>query len=104
MLGPFELAVAIVVIGGTGGTLITIAEKALGTKRKQAQLEAKAAQDRARTLAAQLLDAERQNEQLQQQLAWHARMLETQDRLVRQLADGPHVAHSRSERQVVSAS
>lgn len=104
MIGLFDVIIAIVVVGGIGGTLITLADKVFGTKQKQAQMEAKAAQERVRTLEAQLLDAHRQNEQLQKQLEWHTKMLETQDRLVKQLTDSSHAAQPHSERPAVSQS
>ena len=80
----------------------TFIDKAFGGKQKQAQLEAKMAQERARLLETQVVEAHRQNEQLQKQLEWHTKMLETQDRLMKQLTDGKTQSHS--EREAVSRS
>ena len=88
MIGPGEVAIAIVVIGGPTWVVSRFIDQAFGGRRKQAQLEAKMAQDRAQMLEAQLVDARRQNEQLQRQLEWHSKMVETQDTLVKRLTDG----------------
>ena len=87
-MGPFEMILGIVSVACFTGIVTTFIDKAFGGKQKQAQLEAKMAHDRARLLEAQLVDAHRQNEQLQKQLEWHTKMLETQDRLMKQLGDG----------------
>ena len=88
MIGPGEVAIAIIVIGGPTWVVSKFIDQAFSGRRKQAQLEAKMAQERAQLLEAQLADAHRQNEQLQRQLEWHAKMVETQDTLVKQLTDG----------------
>jgi hypothetical protein len=91
----FSLAlIPLTAIGCGTAIILTIIDKVSGGRRKAAQLEANAAKERARLLEAQLIDARRQNELLQKQLEWHTKMLETQDRLMKQLADGES-AHSR---------
>ncbi len=75
------------VVSGIARKAIDAFSRGRGGRRsgKHAAAELSATQDRVRALEAQLLDARRQNDQLQQQLEWHTRLLETQDRLVTQL-------------------
>ncbi len=87
MDGGHIMVVALTVIGCGTATILTFIDKAFGGKHKQAQLEAKAAQERARMLEAQLIDSHRHNDQLQKQLEWHTKMLETQDQMMKQLTD-----------------
>ena len=75
------------------GTVTTTARKLIdaftgGGKSKATTAELRASQDHARSLETQLLDARLQNGQLQKQLEWHNKMLDTQDRLVKQLTNG----------------
>ena len=88
MLGPLELIAIFFVFGCPTWVLSKLIDRAFGGRKKQGQAEAKEALDRARTLEAQLVDAHRQNDQLQKQLEWHTKMLETQDRLVKQIGNG----------------
>src|SRR5687768_3409851 len=88
-MGLVEVVIAIVVVGGPTWVVSKFIDSAFGSRRKQAQLEAELAQDRARALEARLVDAHRQTQQLQQQLDWHTKLLATQDTLVKQLADLP---------------
>ena len=91
MLGPLELIAIFFVFGCPTWVLSKLIDRAFGGRQKQGQAEAKEAKealDRARTLEAQLVDAHRQNDQLQKQLEWHTKMLETQDRLVKQIGNG----------------
>ncbi len=90
-MGPFEMVLGIVSVSCFTGIVTTFIDKAFGGKQKQSQLEARLAQDKARLLEAQLVDAHRQNELLQKQLEWHTKMLETQDRLMKQLGDGQSI-------------
>ena len=88
---PLEFVFGLIFLG----SVTAIARKLIdacagGGKHKAAAAELRATQDRARTLESQLVAARRQNEQLQTQLEWDARMLKTQDRLVEQLT-GPSV-------------
>ena len=82
------MVVVITAIGCGTATVLTFMDKAFGGKQKQAQLEAKMAQEHARMLELQLVESQRQNEQMQKQLEWHTKMLDTQDRLMKQLSDG----------------
>jgi hypothetical protein len=96
VIGPGEVAIAMVVIGGPTWVVSNFVNKVFGSRHKHAQMEARMAQDRAQLLEAQLVDAHRQNEQLQRQLEWHAKMVETQDTLVKQLTDGQSPATARA--------
>src|SRR5688500_364184 len=98
----FECATVAVVFGSGVAVITTWIDKAFGGKQKALQQEVKAQQDRLRLLEAQLIDSHRQNDQLQKQLEWHTKMLETQDRLMKQLTDGK--PQSQSEREAVSRS
>ena len=87
-MDPFSMVLGIVFLGCATGVVTTFIDKAFGGRQKAAQMEAKMAQERARMLELQLVESHRQNEQLQKQLEWHTKMLETQDRLMKQLGDG----------------
>ena len=87
MDGGHIMVVSLTVIGCGTATILTFMDKAFGGKQKHAQLEAKMAQERARLLESQLIESQRQNDQLQKQLEWHTKMLETQDRMMKQLTD-----------------
>jgi hypothetical protein len=78
---PLEFVLGVIIVGA-----VALAGRG-GHKGTAAEL--RAIQDRARTLEAQLVTARLQNEQLHKQLDWHARLLEAQDRLAKQLADSP---------------
>jgi hypothetical protein len=93
-MDPFSMVVAIVFLGCGTGIVTNFINKAFGGRSKQAQLEAKMAQDRARMLELQLAEAQRHNDQLRTQLEWHTRMLETQDKLMNRLTDGSRSAES----------
>ena len=78
MLGPLELIAIFFVFGCPTWVLSKLIDRAFGGRQKQGLAEAKEAKealDRARTLEAQLVDAHRQNDQLQKQLEWHTKML-----------------------------
>ena len=81
----FGLTFISIIIGG----LVKIADVIFGRRGKAAGVELTAAQDRIRSLEAQLLDSQRQNDHLGKQLEWHARLLETQDSLMKRLTASP---------------
>ena len=87
MLEPLELVAIFFVFGCPTWLLSKLIDRAFGGKQKQALTETKEAQDRARALELQLVDARVQNDQLQKQLEWHTKMLETQDRLTQRVRD-----------------
>ena len=83
-------AIAIVgIIFGCGTGIISKFLETFGGRKKDALTnDLKSAQDRVRMLELQVVESHRQNDQLQKQLEWHTKMLETQDRLMKQLSDG----------------
>ena len=85
MLGPLEMVAIFFVFGCPTWLLSKLIDRAFGGKQKRAPAEAGEALDRVRALESQLLDAHRQNDQLQKQLEWHTKMLETQDRLTQRM-------------------
>ena len=85
-MGFVEFVFGITFISIIVGGLVKIADRAFGPRAKASTVELAAAQDRIRQLETQLLDSHRQNEQLQKQLEWHTKLLETQDRFMKQLA------------------
>ncbi|MGH2367135.1 MAG: hypothetical protein ACRDI2_02965, partial [Chloroflexota bacterium] len=95
-LDPFSMVVAIVAIScGTG--IIVKGLETMGTifgggrhksAAQAAEQRADLAEDRARMFELQVVESRRQNEGLQKQLDWHAKMLETQDRMLKQLGNG----------------
>ena len=87
-MGFFEFASLVVVFGCGSGVIVTVVNRIFGNQGKANAAELRAAQDRIRSLEAQLVDAHRQSDMLQKQLEWHTKMLETQDRLMKQLTDG----------------
>ena len=86
-MGFIEFAFGLSFISIIVGGLVKIADRIFGTKGKAAVAELSAAQDRIRSLESQLLDAHRQVDGLQKQLEWHTKMLDTQDRMMKQLTD-----------------
>src|SRR5687768_13758597 len=91
MLGPLEMIAIFFVFGCPTWLVSKLIDRAFAGRQKQGQMdarEAKEALDRARSLETQLMDAHRQNDQLQKQLEWNTKMLETQDRLVKQIGNG----------------
>jgi uncharacterized membrane protein (DUF106 family) len=87
-MGPFEMVVAIVFLGCVTGIVTTAIDKMSGGKHKKYEQELKLAQERVRLLEAQVIDARRENDMLQKQVEWHSKMLESQDRMMKQLTDG----------------
>ena len=55
----------------------------------------RATEERARQLEMQIADERRHNEQLQKQVEWHGKLLETQDRMLDKLS-GPSANGERS--------
>ena len=82
------IAITAIVFGCGTGVITKMLDTFGGRKKETLSLEAKAAQERARTLELQLVETNRQNETLQKQLEWHTKMLDTQDKLMKQITDG----------------
>ena len=81
-MGFAEFVFGITFISVIMGGLVKTATVIFGPKHKTSPTELAGAQDRIRSLEAQLLDSHRQNDQLQKQLEWHVKLLETQDRIL----------------------
>lgn len=92
----FLVLIPLTAIGCGTAIILTAIDKIFGSKQKKAEEEAKIAQERVRHLEAQLVDAHRQNELLQKQVEWHAKLLETQDRVMKQLTDGHESGSTRT--------
>ena len=83
-----EFTFGLIFLGSCGGVIITVVDRIFGNKGKAHAAELSAAGDRIRTLELQLVTAHSQNDQLEKQLDWHAKLLDTQDRMMKQLANG----------------
>ncbi|HEX2035600.1 MAG TPA: hypothetical protein VHS99_15600 [Chloroflexota bacterium] len=87
-------AIIITAIGCGTGTVITFIDKVFSNKDKNrlraAHEDLDRARDRIQHQELQLVEMRRQNEQLHKQLEWHAKLLETQDNLMKQLTSGTH--------------
>jgi hypothetical protein len=88
----FSAAVAITTIGCGTGIIITFIDKAFGgrskSKLREAQQELRLAEERERRHELRIVELSRQNEQLQKQLEWHGKLLETQDQMLKRLGSG----------------
>src|SRR5688500_16452358 len=86
---PLAFVFGLIFLGSVAGVVRMVVQAVTGGggKHKVLAVELSAAHDHARMLESQLLDARLQNDQVQKQLEWHTKMLETQDRLVKQLSD-----------------
>jgi hypothetical protein len=95
MGGP-EFIVALTAIGCGTGIIITFIDKAFGvfgTNKYKARLEAaqqqlRLAEERGRQQELRIVELSRQNEQLQKQVEWHGKLLETQDQMLKRLGSG----------------
>jgi len=88
-MGFAEFVFGITFISIIMGGLVKTAGMIFGGRGKAKAAELAGAQDRIRALEAQLLDSHRQNDHVQRQLEWHVKLLETQDRYMKQLALTP---------------
>jgi hypothetical protein len=79
-MGPFEVLAIAIVLGAVSGIVTKYLDAAAGGARAAAVAELRAARERIRQLEAQVSEADRQREALQEQLAWHAKLLEAHDR------------------------
>jgi hypothetical protein len=79
----FEFVTAVTAIGCSTGVIITTIDKLLGNRRSSPLSDgprgSRGSGDPAHLQ--ELAELRRQNEQLQKQLEWHARLLETEQRL-----------------------
>ena len=88
----FSAAVAITAIGCGTGIIITFIDKAFGGRSKsrlrEAQQELQLAEERDRQQELRIVELSRQNDQLQKQVEWHGKLLETQDQMLKRLGSG----------------
>ena len=91
------MVVALTAIGCGTGIVVTFMNRVFGGKQRSLEQEARAQKDRASLLEMQVVEARRLNDQMQKQLEWHTKMLETQDRMMKQLTDGKTQTHAPSE-------
>jgi hypothetical protein len=88
----FSAAVAITTIGCGTGIIITFIDKAFGgrskSKLREAQQALRLAEERDRQQELRIVELSRQNEQLQKQVEWHSKLLETQDQMLKRLGSG----------------
>jgi hypothetical protein len=80
--------IVLTAIGCGTGIVITVIDKLFSGKHKRYQEQLRLSEERLRQLEAQLVEAHRQNDLLQKQVEWHAKLLEAQDRIVKQLGPG----------------
>jgi hypothetical protein len=82
----FWIAVVLLTTVGCGtGIVITAMDKLFDGKKKAREQELKLAQERLRMQELQVIELRCQNEQLQKQLDWHAKLLEAQTQQAKQL-------------------
>jgi hypothetical protein len=109
-MDPGSAVVALAaIVGGSciAISFITTAGKALTRGKSTNPHELQVAQERVRQLELQLVESHRQADLLQKQVDWHSKLLETQDRVMRQigtsgsLPDPTASAPSRNARSAV---
>ena len=88
-MGPLDFTFGLLLLGTVTGIVKMLtsawtgraADRAGHVSHQGLGLGPSPAPDHVRALETQLLDARLQNDQLQKQLEWHTKLLETQDRL-----------------------
>jgi hypothetical protein len=91
-MGFWEAAVVLTSIGCGTGIICMFIDKTFGGRDKsrlrEAQQQLRLAEERASQQELRLVELSRQNDQLQKQLEWHGKLLETQDQALRRLGSG----------------
>jgi hypothetical protein len=94
MWGP-EFVVAITAIGCSTAVILTLIDKVfgLGKSKDRSRLEAaqhqlRLAEERGQQQELRIVELSRQNDQLQKQVEWHGKLLETQDQMLKRLGSG----------------
>ena len=82
-MNPFELVALLVIVLSI--TAVIVIDKLFGPGRRSNEARMLLAEQHAQELAIRLTELERHNDELRQQLEWHRRLLEAQDRLLQQL-------------------
>jgi hypothetical protein len=84
--------VSLTAIGCGTGVVCMFIDKVFGSRDKsrlrEAQQQLRLAEEKARQQELRLVELSRQNDQLQKQVEWHGRLLETQDQVLRRLGSG----------------
>jgi hypothetical protein len=83
-------------IGCGTGIVITFIDKAFGAfgtnkhkaRLQEAQQKLQISEERVRQQDLRIMELGRQNDQLQKQLEWHGKLLETQDQALKRLGNG----------------
>jgi hypothetical protein len=75
----FEFATAVTAIGCGAGVIVSTVHQVLGGRRGRQQVALETSEERMRLQEQELAALRHQNEQLQRQLEWHARLLEQGD-------------------------
>ena len=94
-MNPFEALALIALIVCISGVIVV--ERLLGPGRRSGEERLRLAEQREQELLLRIGELERHNDELRQQLEWHRRLLEAQDRIVQQLG-APAAAGDPSKR------
>jgi hypothetical protein len=70
----FEFATAVTAIGCSAGVIVSTVHQVLGGRRGRQQVDLSTSEERMRLQEQELAALRQQNEQLQRQLEWHARL------------------------------
>jgi hypothetical protein len=79
------LALAVLVVSVAG---VVIVDRLFGAARRNGQVQLQLAEQHIEELRTRLVELERHNDDLRQQLEWNRRLLEAQDRVLQQLPPG----------------
>jgi hypothetical protein len=72
----FEFATVVTAIGCGTGVIVSTVQQVLGGRRERQRVEATTSEERLRLQEQEIAALRLQNEQLQRQLEWHARLLD----------------------------
>jgi hypothetical protein len=91
-MGFWEAAVVLTTIGCSTGVVCMFIDKVFSGRDKsrlrEAQQQLRLAEEKSRQQELRLVELNRQNDQLQKQLEWHGRLLETQEQALKRLESG----------------
>lgn len=82
-MNPFEALALIFLIICVSG--VVVVERLFGARRRFSEERLRLAEQREQELQLRIGELERHNDELREQLEWHRRLLEAQDRIVQQL-------------------
>jgi type II secretory pathway pseudopilin PulG len=78
------LAVAILILSVAG---VVVVDRLFGAARRAGQHQVLVAEQRIQELLLRIEDLDRHNSELREQLEWHRRLLEAQDRVLKELPE-----------------